>query len=73
VANVAEENTLVDDDVGDIFVGGGRGSPIKVSFLLDMHLVVLLLVEDFFFSIIFFPFLSSSLSLSLAYEHLAIY
>jgi hypothetical protein len=65
VADVGEENTLVDGDIGDILVGGAL---IVVLFLSDMHLATfLLVVEPFLLLHFIIPFLSLSLSLSLAY------
>jgi hypothetical protein len=72
VADVGEEKAFVDGDVGVVLVGGGVGGAlIGVPFLSYVHLSTLLLVVSFF-SIFFFPFLSSSLSLSLVYGHFAI-
>jgi hypothetical protein len=65
VADVGEAKTLVDGDIGDVLVGGAL---IGVLFLSDMHLVTfLLMVEPFLLLHFIIPFLSPSLSLSLAY------
>jgi hypothetical protein len=72
VADVGEEEAFVDGDVGSVLVGGGVGGAlVGVSFPPHVCLATFLLVIHFF-SIFFFPFLSSSLSLSLVYVHLAI-
>jgi hypothetical protein len=61
VSDVGEEEALVDGDVGGVLVGGGVGGAlVGVPFLTYVG-----------FSF-FFPFLSSSLSLSLEIGHLAI-
>jgi hypothetical protein len=45
VADVGEEESLVDDDVGGILVGGGVGGAlIRVSFLTHVGITTLLLV-----------------------------
>jgi hypothetical protein len=45
VADVGEEKTLVDDDVGDILLRGGIGAAlIEVPFPTHMGIVALLLV-----------------------------
>jgi hypothetical protein len=73
VADVGEEKTFVDGDVGGVLVGGGvNGALIGVPFPSYVRLATLFLVVYFFFFIFFFPFLSLSLSLSLVYGHLAI-
>jgi hypothetical protein len=51
VVDVGEENDLVDGDVGDVLIGGAL---IIVLFIPNVRLTVLL-VEDFFFSILFSP------------------
>jgi hypothetical protein len=57
VADVGEEETLVDDDVGGVLVGGGVGGAlIGVPLPADMGIAALLLV------ILLLPFLSSPLS-----------
>jgi hypothetical protein len=71
VADVGEEKSLDDDDVGGILIGGG------VELSSESHSRPMCASPPFFlcylfFSILFFPFLSSSLSLSLVYGHLAI-
>jgi hypothetical protein len=72
VADIGEEEAFVDGDVGGVLVEGGvDGALVRVPFPHHVHLAILLLVI-LFFSIFFFPFLSSSLSLSLIYGHLAI-
>jgi hypothetical protein len=73
VADVGEEKAFVDGDVGGVLVGGGVGGAlVGVPFSPHVCLATLLLVVIFFLSILFFPFLSSSLSLSLGYRHFAI-
>jgi hypothetical protein len=72
VADVRDEKTFVDGDVGDVLIGGGVGGALAgVPFSSYVRLATLLVVV-FLFSIFFFPFLSPSLSLSLVYGHLAI-
>jgi hypothetical protein len=72
VADVGEEEIFVDGDVGGVLIGGGVGGAlIGVSFPPHVRLATLLLVILLFLHL-FFPFLSSSLSLSLIYGHLAI-
>jgi hypothetical protein len=52
VADVGEEKTLVDDDVGDVLVGGGVGGAlIGVPFPTHVGITALLLV----ISILFLP------------------
>jgi hypothetical protein len=63
VADVGEEEALVDDDVGGVLVGGGVGGAlIGVPFLTYVGIAALLLVVPLL--LLFFPFLLSSLSLS---------
>jgi hypothetical protein len=70
VADVGEEESFVDGDVGSILVGGGVGGAlVGVPFLTNVGIAALLLVVSLFS---FFPLLSSPLSLSLDIEHLAI-
>jgi hypothetical protein len=58
VANVGEEMTLVDGDVGAIFVRGRVGGAIVgVPFISNMRLTTLLLVEEFILLHFVFPFL----------------
>jgi hypothetical protein len=72
VADVRKEEAFVDGDVGGVLVGRGvDGALVGVPFPPHVHLATLLLVI-LLFSIFFFPFLSSFLSLSLVYGHLAI-
>jgi hypothetical protein len=50
VANVGEEEALVNGDVGSVLVGGGVGGAlIGVPFLTYMGIAALLLVVSFFF------------------------
>jgi hypothetical protein len=71
VADVAEEETLVDGDVCGILVGGGvGGAHSKVPFPTHVGIAALLIVVLLLF--LFLPFLSLSLSLSLDIGHLAI-
>jgi hypothetical protein len=71
VADVGEEEALVDVDVGGVLVGGGvDGALVGVPFPAYVGIAALLLVVSLFS--FFFPFLSSSLSLSLEIGHLAI-
>jgi hypothetical protein len=68
VADVGEEETLVDGDVGAVLVGGGVGGAlIGVSLPAYMGIAALFLVVS-----LLFPFLSSPLSLSLDIGHFAI-
>jgi hypothetical protein len=70
VADIGEEKSLVDSDVGGILVGGGVGGAlIGVPFLTHVGIAALLLVVSFL--LLFFPFLSSPLSLSQDIGHLA--
>jgi hypothetical protein len=70
VADVGEEKSLVDDDVGGVLVGGGVGGAlVGVPLSANMGITALLL-EYLFFSLLF-PLLSSPLSLSLDNGHLA--
>jgi hypothetical protein len=71
VTDVRNEKALVDGDVGGVLVGGVSGALVRVPFPPHVRLATLLLVVSFF-SIFFFPFLLSSLSLTLVYGHLAI-
>jgi hypothetical protein len=70
VTNVAEEEALVDGDVGGVLVGGVGGALIGVPFLTHVGIAALLLVVPLL--LLLFPFLSSPLSLSLEIGHLAI-
>jgi hypothetical protein len=70
VADVGEEKTLVDGDVGGILVGGVGGALIGVPFPRHMGIAALLLVVLLLF--LFPPLLSSPLSLSLDIGHFAI-
>jgi hypothetical protein len=68
VADVGEEKTFVDGDVGGILVGGGvRGALVRVPLAAYMGVATLLLVV-----FLLLPFLSSPLSLSLEIGHFAI-
>jgi hypothetical protein len=50
VADVGEEETLVDDNVGGVLVGGGvSGDLFGVPFPAYMGIAALLLVESFLF------------------------
>jgi hypothetical protein len=70
VVDIGEEEAFVDGDVGGVLVGGGVGGAlVGVPFPPHVHLATFLLVILF---LLLFPFLSSSLSLSLVYGHLAI-
>ena len=70
MADVGEEETLVDGDVGGILIGGGVGGAlVGVPFPTYVGIVALLLIVLFSF---LFPFLSSPLSPSLDNGHLAI-
>jgi hypothetical protein len=70
VADVGEEETLVDGDVCGVLVGGVGGALIGVPLPAYMGIAALLLVILFFSFLL--PFLSSPLSLSLDNGHLAI-
>jgi hypothetical protein len=68
VADVGEEKSLGDGDVGGVLVGGGVvGAFVGIPFPTNMGIVALLLVVP-----LLLPFLSSPLSLSLDNGHLAI-
>jgi hypothetical protein len=70
VADVGEEKTFVDGDVGSVLIGGGVGGAlVGVPFPSYVRISPpFFLLLYFFFSIFFFfPFLSSSLSLSHVY------
>jgi hypothetical protein len=68
VADIGEEETLVDSDVCGVLVGGGVGGAlIGVPLPANMGITALLLVVS-----LLFPFLSSPLSLSIDNGHLAI-
>jgi hypothetical protein len=70
VADVGEEEALVDGDVGGILVGGGVGGAlIGVSFLTHVGIAALPFVV---LLLLLLPLLSSPLSLSLDIRHLAI-
>jgi hypothetical protein len=70
VADVVEEEALVDGDVGDVLiVGGVVGALIRVPFAPHVRLAALLLVVSLL--LLLLP-LSSFLSLSLEFGHLAI-
>jgi hypothetical protein len=50
VADVGEEEALVDGDVGGVLVGGGvSGAPIGVPFSTHVGITALLLVISFLF------------------------
>jgi hypothetical protein len=67
VADVGEEKTLVDGDVGGVLVGGGVGGAlVRVPLASYMGVATLILV------VFLLPFLSSPLSLSLEIGHFAI-
>jgi hypothetical protein len=71
VADVGEEEALVDGDVGGVLVGGGVGGAlVGVPFPTHVGIVALLLVV----SLLFLPLslLVVALSLSLDIGHLAI-
>jgi hypothetical protein len=71
VADVGEEKSLVDGDVGGVLIGGGVGGAlIGVPLPANMGIAALLLVYLFFSFLL--PFLSSPLSLSLEIGHFAI-
>jgi hypothetical protein len=68
VADVWEEKSLGDDDVGGILVGGGVARAfVGVPLPTNMGIAALLLVV-----FLLLPFLSSPLSLSLDIGHFAI-
>jgi hypothetical protein len=68
VADIGEEETLVDGDVcGVLVVGGVSGALIGVPLMTNMGIAALLVVY-----LLFFPLVSSPLSLSLDNGHLAI-
>jgi hypothetical protein len=70
VADVGEEEALVDGDVGGVLVRGGvDGALVGVSFPTNVGIAVLLLVVPLFS--FFFPFLLSFLSLPLEIGHFA--
>jgi hypothetical protein len=70
VADVGEEKTFVDGDVGGVLVGGGVGGAlVRVPLAAYVGVATLLLVV---FLLLLLPFLSSPLSLSLEIGHFAI-
>jgi hypothetical protein len=70
VADIGEEETLVDGDVCGILVGGGVGGAlVGVPFPTYMGIAALLLVVSLL--LLLLPLLSSPLSLSLDIGHLA--
>jgi hypothetical protein len=70
VADVGEEEALVDGDVGGVLVGGGVGGAlVGVPFPTHMGIATLLVVPLFLLLLLF---LSLPLSLSLDIGHLAI-
>jgi hypothetical protein len=70
VAEVGEEKSLVDGDVGNILVGGGVGGAlVGVPLPANMGIVALLLVISLLFSSL--SLLVVALSLSLDNVHLA--
>jgi hypothetical protein len=46
VLDVGEENSFVDCDGGDVLIKGVGGALIGVSFVVDVHIVTLLLMEE---------------------------
>jgi hypothetical protein len=71
VADVGEEEALVDGNVGDVLVGRGVGGAlIGVPFPTHKGIIVLLLVVSLL--LLLLPLLSSPLSLSLDIGHFAI-
>jgi hypothetical protein len=71
VADVGEEETLVDDDVGGVLIGGGVGGAlVGVPLPANMGIAALLLVVPLL--LLLLPLLSSPLSLSLEIGHFAI-
>jgi hypothetical protein len=71
VADIGEEEALVDGDVGGVLVGGGVGGAlVRVPLSTHVDIAALLLVISLL--LLFFPFLSSPLSLSLEFGNLAI-
>jgi hypothetical protein len=71
VADVGEEETLVDSDVGGVLVGGGvSGAFVGISFPTHVGIAALLLVVSLL--LLLLPPLVVSLSLSLDIGHLAI-
>jgi hypothetical protein len=71
VANVGEEESLVDGDVGGVLVGGGVGGAlVGVPLLANMGIAALLLVVPLLF--LSSPLLVVALSLSLEIGHFAI-
>jgi hypothetical protein len=70
VADIGEEEALVDGDVGGVLVGGGVGGAlVRVPFPAYVGITALLFVVSL---LLLLPFLSLSLSLSLEIGHLAI-
>jgi hypothetical protein len=69
VADIGEEETLVDGDVCGILVGGVGGALVGVPFPTYMGIAALLLVVSLL--LLLLPLLSSPLSLSLDIGHLA--
>ena len=68
MADVGEEETFGDGDVGGVLVGGVGGALVGVPFVAYMGIATLLLVVSL---LLLLPFLSSPLSLSLDNGHLA--
>jgi hypothetical protein len=71
VADVGEEKSLVDIDVGGVLVGGGVGGAlVGVPLQANMGIAALLLVVSLLFLLL--SLLSSPMSLSLEIVHFAI-
>jgi hypothetical protein len=71
MADIGEEKSLVDGDVGGVLVGGGVcGAFVGISFPTHVGITALLLVISLL--LLLLPLLSLSLSLSLDIGHLAI-
>jgi hypothetical protein len=71
VADIGEEKSLVDSDVGGVLVGGGvGGSLVGVPLVAHMGIAALLLVVPLLF--LSSPLLVVALSLSLEIGHFAI-
>jgi hypothetical protein len=69
VADVGEEETFVDSDVGGILVGGVGGAHVGVPFPTHVGIASLLVIS---LLLLLLPLLSSPLSLSLDIGHFAI-
>jgi hypothetical protein len=70
VADVGEEETLFDDEVGGVLIGGVSGALVGVPLHTNMGITALLFVVSLL--LLLLPLLSPPLSLSLEIGHFAI-